>query len=186
MSRTAIPFFADDVSALARALKGELAKLDHRPGHVELLNMLARSRGYRNFQHFRAQAEARERLDNPPPAAATPVDFARVERLARCFDTAGRLARWPGKLSHRLLCLWVLWSRIEPKQVYSERGISNLLQAEHLFGDHALLRRDLCDHGLVIRTPDGSEYRRLERQPPAEALALIRYLAMRSGAGREH
>lgn len=183
MSRTLISFYADDVSALARSLKGELAKLDHKPGHVELLNLLARSTGYQNFQHFRAQAAARERLDHPPAAPASkPVDFALVEKLARYFDPAGRLIRWPGKFSHRLPCLWVLWSRFAPKQVLNEAAINRALQAQHLFGDHALLRRDLCDHGLMTRNADGSAYRRLEREPPPEALALIRHLAARQAA----
>lgn len=183
MSRQLLPFFADDMSALARSLKTELARSDHTPGHVELLNMLARSNGYRNFQHFRAQADARARLDDPPPApVAAAVDYALVERLARYFDAGRRLTRWPGKFSHRLPCLWVLWSQLPPKHAFNEAEISRALQALHLFGDHALLRRELCDRGLMTRTADGSEYRRLERQPPADALALIRHLAGRRPA----
>lgn len=181
MSRTLIPFHADDVSALARALKGELAKFDHAPGHVELLNVLARSTGYRNFQHMRAQNEARERLEQPATVEAA-IDYARLGRLARYFDANGRLTRWPGKHSPRVTCLWVLWSHIAPRQVYSEAEINAVLNAWHLFGDHALLRRDLCDTGLMVRTPDGREYRRVEQAPPAEAVALIRHLAARQVA----
>lgn len=181
MSRTALPFFAQDMSALARSLHGELAKRESLPGHVELLNMLARATGYRNFQHFRAQAEARDELEAPAPAAPVPepIDFVKIQRIARYFDAGGRLIRWPGKHSHREPCLWVLWSRLPAKQVLDERGISELLEGWHLFGDHALLRRELVDTGLMTRTPDGREYRRVERQPPAEALALIRHLGAR-------
>ena len=131
MSREIIPFHADDVSALARALKREFARHDEEtaadparrkgPGHVELLNMLARATGFRNFQHMRAQADARERLDHPPVTVEPAVDYVRIERLARYFDAAGRLTRWPGKHSDRLACLWVLWSRMEPRRVF-ERG----------------------------------------------------------------
>ena len=182
MSRTLIPFHADDVSSLARALKGELAKFDHTPGHVELLNVLARSTGYRNFQHLRAQNAARERLDQPPATVEAAVDYARLGRIARYFDSNGRLTRWPSKRSHQLLCLWVLWSRVAPRQVYCEAEINVVLNAWHLFGDHALLRRDLCGLGLMTRTPDGREYRRVEQAPPAEALALIRHLGTRLAA----
>ena len=183
MSRQTFPFFADDVSALARSLKGELAQVDHAPGHVELLNMLARSTGFRNFQHFRAQSEARERLDRPEPAPApAAIDYVQLRRLARYFDAAGQLIRWPGKHSHRLPCLWVLWSRLPAKQVLNEAAISRALQTLHRFGDHALLRRELCDQGLMTRTADGREYRRIERQPPADALALIRHLGARLAA----
>ena len=71
MSRPAFPFAAGDISAVARSLKDQIAQGGHTPpGHVELLNMLARAAGYRNFQHFRAQAVARGVLDAPaePPA----------------------------------------------------------------------------------------------------------------------
>jgi hypothetical protein len=192
MSKEIIPFYADDVSALARALKRELARHDEEsatapaarkgPGHVELLNMLARATGFRNFQHMRSQADARERLDRPPPAPAPAVDYVRVEHVARYFDLAGRLTRWPGKHSDRLDCLWVMWSRIEPRRVYHEAEVNRALNAEHLFGDHALLRRELVDLGMMARTPDGREYRRLEKAPPADAVALIRHLGSRQAA----
>lgn len=193
MSRDIFPFYADDMSALARALKRQLA--DHyepgagdgavrkAPGHVEILNMLARAGGYRNFQHLRSQSDARERLDQPAPIAAEPtVDYVRVKRVTRYFDAAGRLLRWPGKHSDRVTSLWVLWSRLEPKRVYNEGEINRALNAEHLFGDHALLRRDMCDLGLMTRTVDGREYRRVEQAPPADAVALIRHLGQRQAA----
>ena len=191
MSREIIPFHADDVSALARALKRELSRHDEEtnpagrkaPGHVELLNMLARATGFRNFQHMRAQADARDRLDHPAPPPVEPVvDYVRIERLARYFDVGGRLTRWPGKHSDRLPCLWVLWSRLEPRRVASEAEINAALNAEHLFGDYALLRRDLVDLGMMVRTADGREYRRVEKAPPAEAVALIRHLSARRAA----
>lgn len=183
MSRQPIPFHTEDVSALARALKAELAKFVEPPGHVELLNVLARATGFRNFQHLRAQAEACRRLENPaPPPAAAPVDFIKVARIARYFDPAGRLMRWPSKHSHRLPCLWVLWSRLAPTRIWSEAEISRDLQAQHDFGDPALLRRELCDQGLMVRTPDGREYRRIATAPPEEALALIRHLKARMAA----
>jgi hypothetical protein len=52
----------------------------------------------------------------------------------------------------------------------------------HRFGDSALLRRELFDGGWVSRTPDGSDYRRIEREPPPEALALIQHLRLRQTA----
>lgn len=184
MSRTTFPFHADDMSALARSLKRELDGRDRAPGHVELLNMLARATGFRNFQHFRADLTARGRLDaappGPPPGPA--IDHVLLARLMRLYDSDGRLTRWPSKASHRLPCLWVLWSEIPARQVFTEAEINRLLQARHLFGDHALLRRELCDHGLMVRTADGRQYRRVERAPPAQARALIGRLAGRKAA----
>lgn len=178
MSRSVFPFVATDISSLARSLNRELKACDETPGHVQLLNMLSRSAGYRNYQHFRAQFGARERLDREP-TVAEPIDHLLVERAARHFDAAGCLIRWPSKASHRSLCFWVLWARIPAGRVQTEAGINAFLKANHLFGDHALLRRELVDTGLVSRTPDGREYRRVERRPPADAVALIRYLGSR-------
>jgi len=181
MSRTPLPLFTGDVSDFARSLRGQLSSCDHTPGHVELLNMLARSAGFRNFQHFRAQCEAHNRL-NTPPAPAAPiatVDTGLVLRAARYFDASGNLTRWPGKFSHRGPCLWVIWSKIPPRQDMSEPAINAHINRAHVFEDHALLRRELFDRRMVSRTPDGRVYRRIERQPTPEALALIRTLGER-------
>jgi hypothetical protein len=172
------PYAASDVAGLARALHRELETSDRKLGHVQLLNLLARSAGYQNFQHFRAQFAAKDRLDGPP-AAPDPVDHLRVERVAGHFDELGLLIRWPAKANHQLLCLWSLWARIPSGETLSEPRINEILRGNHLFDDHALLRRALCDHGLVSRTTDGRAYRRIERRPPPEAIVLIRHLALR-------
>jgi hypothetical protein len=179
------------MSAFARALKRELTDFGGgtesgamsgtpavMPGHLALMNMLARAAGYRNFQHFRSQQKARAQLDQPAvvPDVALP-DYVHVKRLMRYFDDQGRFTRWPSKFSDRLPCLWVLWSRLTPRRVSTEAEINRALQAQHLFGDHALLRRELCDAGLMTRSTDGREYRRVEQVPPATPLALIRQLA---------
>jgi hypothetical protein len=175
MSRSSLPFYANDISAVARSLNGQLSSCDHTPGHLELLNMLARSIGCRNYQHYRAQVVARESLAMPKQPAR-PVDYVELQRLIKYFDAAGRLIRWPSKFSHREPCLWVLWSKLPPKRALSEDEINQFLRTYHLFGDPALLRRELADAGMVKRTADCREYRRVEKRPPAEAVALIRLL----------
>ncbi|WP_035067998.1 DUF2087 domain-containing protein [Nitratidesulfovibrio termitidis] len=156
--------------------------------HVQLLNMLVRAVGYRNFQHYRAQFAAQERLDRlaaPQPAAPeAPVDLRRVERAARHFGADGLLARWPGKVSLQRLCLWWVWSRLPAGQVLTGAQMDDALRACHHFGDHALLRRWLCDLGMATRTPDGRQYRRVEQRPPQEALALLQHLRDRERHAR--
>lgn len=71
MTRTILPMAVADISAFAKSLRDQIVK--HKPGndgpgpastnpacigHVELLNMIARAAGFRNYQHFRADAEA--------------------------------------------------------------------------------------------------------------------------------
>ena len=173
MVTTTLPFAAPDISGLAKTLSRELRALETPPGHVQLLNILARAAGHRNYQAMKAQHDAGERLA-APTSVAEPVDHLLVERTARYFDAAGKLASWPAKVSQQKLCLWVLWSRLPAETDLTERQVSERLKAEHRFGDHALLRRDMIDMALLTRNRDGSVYRRSERPPPPEALALIR------------
>src|SRR5215510_5916850 len=123
MTRTAFPFYAGDISALARSLHNQLAHCEQIPGHVEMLNILARAAGSRNFQHFRAQAVARLKLDGAPAEPYPAVDFVELQRCLRYFDLHGRLTRWPTKFSHQEPCLWVLWSAIPPRTKLSERDV---------------------------------------------------------------
>lgn len=171
MPRVVLPFEVADISAFARSLRDQLDTLGRVPSHVEMLNLLARSVGFRNYQHLRADAEARDRLRHAE--AATLPDRARVEKAARHFDREGRMASWPARVGLQELCLWAIWSRMPPKEVFSERQIGDFLDRQHTFGDRALMRRALHDFGLVLRTRDGSEYRRRERKPPAELRALL-------------
>jgi hypothetical protein len=173
MSRTAIPFQTSDVSSLARALRAQLVGRETVPGHVELLNMLARSIGRRNFQQLRAEAAA---IPAPAPEAEPPIDLRAVERTRRCFADDGRLMRWPAKRGDQVLALWGLWSRLPVRQTFTEQGISEVLRGLHDFGDHALLRRELCQAGLMSRTLDGRDYLRIEQPPPAGAAMLLAQL----------
>lgn len=179
MSRICIPFSTGDISALARSLRDQLSRSDGLPGHVELLNMLARAVGHRNFQSLRAQQAATGNRTVPQQPEPEPVDSAQVQRLARYFDKEGRLVSWPAKTSLQAPCLWVLWSKLPSGDSLTEDELNRRLRANHLFGDHALLRRELCDQDLVTRTADGRQYRRVERQPSPEGLALIRRLGNR-------
>jgi hypothetical protein len=175
MKSSIFPFYASDISALARSLKTQLNSCEHTPGHVEILNMLARAVGSRNFQHFRAQNVAAQKVMRPRETAVA-VDYVELQRLLRYFDVSRRLIRWPTKYSHQDPCLWALWSRLPARQTFSEKEINELLLENHRFEDPALLRREMKERRMITRTLDGREYRRVERKPPIPALALIRYL----------
>lgn len=172
MTRTAFPFQVDDLSALARSLHRQLAETPEPVSHLSLMNMLARAAGFRNFQHFRAMSVEGDKRSNPAP---TP-DMARVETARRYFDAEGRLMTWPAKTSVQHLVMWALWAKLPADQAMTEREISAELNARHLFGDAAILRRTLWELKLVTRSLDGSAYRRVGQQPGPEARALIRAL----------
>ncbi|CAH0339925.1 DUF2087 domain-containing protein [Rhizobium sp. CECT 9324] len=175
MSRIIQAYEAPDLSALARILKRELDARDEKPGHVEILNMLAKAAGFRNYQHLKASRAAKERLSNPVlPEPEPAVDFRRVELAARCFAGTDCLVRWPGKLSLQQLALWVLWSFIPAGGDMPEKSINDVLKRHNGFGDHVLLRRELVNMGLMTRTRDCRLYRRVEKKPPPDARQLIR------------
>lgn len=182
MSRIPLPYRVPDISALARSLRGKLAEEASLPGHVRFLNLLAQAAGFKNFQHYKA-AFADAPPAEPAPVPAPPVDEARILRLTRFFDGEGRLTRRPSKLGERAACLWAVWSRLPAATVENEEAFNRRLGALHTFGDHATMRRELCDQGLVRRTPDGREYRRVEAPPPPDAAVLIRRLGRASAEG---
>ena len=165
MSKDVIRLTIPDVSGFAKQLR---ANLPESPGHVEMLNHVARAAGYRNFQQLRSQ--------NPP---GPEIDRKRIERAARYFDERGRWQSWPTKRGVRELCLWVIWARLPARQSWSEREISALIDEETLFRDAAQVRRSLVEMQLLTRDRDGSNYTRVEVAMDPHGLALMSDLAER-------
>ncbi|HEY9104021.1 DUF2087 domain-containing protein [Chitinimonas sp.] len=192
MSRPVFPFHAADISLLARSLCKQWQEETTHPGHVQMLNMLARAIGFQNFQHFRDQTEAIAPLNEAPSpaepddaaqrAATTQAGTVNANRLLRHFDQQGRLQRWPGKFSEQLPVLWTLWARIPARRDLSEREVNDYIRLGESLGDHVLLRRELVNYKLLSRTLDGRVYRRLEQPLPPELLELVRTVLGRSAA----
>ncbi len=178
MSRNIVPFYAEDISTLARSLVRQLGEMDAPPGHLQLLNALARATGFCNFQsyregHVRSVPTARKLPETPQKLATDPS-------LLRYFDAAGRLLRWPGKASHRLPLLWAVWAQLPARLILSEREINPWIESALAFEDYVLIRRELVNHGLLARTPDGSVYRRVEQAPPESQAELIAEICRRA------
>jgi hypothetical protein len=183
MPREAITLAIPDVSAFARVLGKSLAERHARkpapPGHVELLNLLARAAGQRNFQALReapaaaATAPAAAAAAPRPRAAADTPLSANARKALTQFDEAGRLLRWPVKYSVQRLVMWTLWTRFDAKRAYTEKEVNAVLKQANDFGDHVTLRRELINHRLMARKSDCSEYRKLAARPDDEARALI-------------
>lgn len=171
MTKQLIAYAHSDLSALAKSLRSQLARLDHKPTHVEMLNLLAQASGHANYQALRAGFV---------PAAAPVFNQSRVDKTIRHFDTDGRMIRWPSKTNHQELCLWVIWSRIPANERLNERELNAHIIDAHLFGDHAILRRSLVNAGMLARTPDGRVYRRIEHRPPPDAIALLTEITRRA------
>jgi hypothetical protein len=188
VTRELTPLVAADLSTFAKALRAQLAERIERgdglPGHVEMLNLLARAAGHRNVQALKAAAaqppspaaNAPHRWHGPKQAGLSPA----ADRVLRGFDAQGRLQRWPHKRAEQVLALWCLWMPFDGKRRYSEREVNEVINAHHAFGDHCLLRRELVEAQLLARTPGGEQYRKLAARPDEETAALLRAVRQRA------
>jgi hypothetical protein len=179
MSRIPLSFVVPDASLFARALGTSLkTRADAGsppPGHVELLNLVARALGHRNLQAL--QAARPPTLPQAPLAPedrpAAPPLSANARKTLLQFDSRGRLLRWPNKFSVQKLAMWVLWTQFDGRRVYTEPEVNQILKAANAFGDHVTLRRELINHRLMTRKSDCSEYRKVPARPDDETRALL-------------
>ncbi|MEM8592241.1 MAG: DUF2087 domain-containing protein [Pseudomonadota bacterium] len=179
MARSPLPLQAADLTDFTRKLSSQLGAT--APSHLTLMNMIARAAGFENVQHLRAAHAAVRRRDGAQPPE--PMDARLLGRALRQFAPDGRLAQWPSKQNVQKLALWVLWAALPAETSLTERAISERLNQLHSFEDAATLRRLMISNGLLTRTKDGAEYRRIEQKPPAEAVALMRDIKARRKTG---
>ena len=189
MSRELTPLYAADLSTFAKTLRVQLAeRIDSGaglPGHVEMLNLLARAAGHRNVQALKAARPAPAAAPGPAPRWHGPKHPALdpvADRVLRLFDGQGRLLRWPSRRAEQVLALWALWMPFDGKRRYSEREVNEVINAHHAFGDHCLLRRELVELKLLARTPGGEQYRKLAARPDEATAALLRAVRQRAAA----
>lgn len=213
--RHLLPLQVDDLSAFAKHLRQQWQAHQQSqpelPGHVQMLNMLARAAGHRNVQSLKAQvaaeraAAARQALVLPvahpaglddndghdaalpatDPAAgagAQPVLTANAAKALTQFDDWGRLTRWPHKYSVQRLAMWALWIRFDAARRYSEREVNEILKAWTVYGDHVTPRRELIEMKLLGREPDCSVYWKERQRPDEEVRALLQALRARRPA----
>ncbi len=184
-SRETVPFIAADISTLCKNLRLQLSSAGHTtPSHVALLNMLARSAGFRNYQTLKARgpemALAPSAPTEPPPVPISlpPGTEASkpMHRLLACFDTHGRLIRMPHKYAAQQMTIWALWSRFPAQRELSEKEVNHYLNAWHTFGDPATLRRELVNAKLLWRTVDCRVYRKEMLRADDETRAFLNLL----------
>jgi hypothetical protein len=191
MSNTQSPplsFAVPDVSALAKSLRASIESASGAPTQVQMLNWLAKCAGHRNYQSFRAHA-----MSAPVPkdtiVASTVLGArktvtstenivlsAHAAKALTQFDTDGKLARWPHKFAVQRIALWALWMRFDAKRRYTEKEVNSVINAWHLYGDHATLRRELVNMKLLARESDCSVYWKLAQQPADDVKAFLRAL----------
>ena len=181
MSKEIFSLQVADVSAFARSLGQALhqrhASQPMPPGQLEMLNLIARAQGQRNWSALRVvlrqQPAARNASPSSPAAATAKALSDHAAKALAMFDDQGRLMRWPVKFSVQKLVMWVLWTRFDGKRVYTESEVNAVLKAANLFSDHVTLRRELINHRLMSRKSDCSDYKKLPARPDEETRALL-------------
>ena len=189
-----IPFAVADISALAKSLRAAFDGVDASPTQVQMLNWLAKAAGHQNYQSLRAQASSvpslivvasdiaeTARTAKPATGKATKSESesvlsAHAAKALTQFDTDGKLTRWPHKFAVQRVAMWGLWIRFDAKRRYTEKEVNSVLNAWHLFGDHATLRRELINMALLARKPDCSVYWKNAHKPSDEIQAFLRAL----------
>ena len=169
MTRSPTPLLINDISQFARNLRDNWPTTE--PSQTELLSLIAKATGYRNYQTLKA--------DNPPAQSLDKLAQRRVSQALQAFDENACMVRWPQKTSVQRLCLTWFWSHLPARRELSESDVNEVLKARERFGDHVLLRRSLIDHKLAKRSTDGASYRRIEARPDAEQSAIIAELSQR-------
>ncbi len=74
------------------------------------------------------------------------------------FDKEGKLKVWPAKPDKKEAVIIWLARKFEEGREYSEKEVSAIINDNHSFSDHPLLRRELYDRGYLDRTPNGLKY----------------------------
>ena len=175
-SREITPLVSADVSVFCKNLRAHLvtAGVAPMPSHLAMLNHIARSAGYRNYQALKAKPLASDHLTPlakpafaPAAPAITPPRDNTLSAIA-CralsqFDTRGKLMRWPSQYAVQQIALWGLWLRLPGKRSMTEAEINGYLSRFHTFADQATLRRELVSARLLSRKIDCSDYRKVAK-----------------------
>ncbi len=78
--------------------------------------------------------------------------------IQRYIDNEGKIILWPSKPARKMAVLEYLVAKFEKEKKYSEKEVSELLNQHHIFGDAALLRREMVGRKLLDRTKDCRAY----------------------------
>ncbi len=73
-------------------------------------------------------------------------------------NNEGIIIRWPKKLHQKIMVLKTIQGKFEKDRTYNETEANEIINSWHSFRDHALLRREMFENGMIYRTPDCRKY----------------------------
>ena len=91
------------------------------------------------------------------------MDFEKL--LKNFLDDKKRLISYPSKKKLKIISLMYLATKFEQGRIYSEKEVNYILLDWTVFGDYALLRREMYNCRFFDRKNDGSQYWLEEKQP---------------------
>ena len=81
-----------------------------------------------------------------------------MSNVEKFLDKEGRINNWPTRKGYKKEVLNYLAGKYDFHRKYSEKEINEIIIKWHTFEDYFLLRRELVDNKLLLRTRSGSEY----------------------------
>lgn len=78
--------------------------------------------------------------------------------IEQYLDENKKIKVWPSKRTMKDEVLAYLAEKFEPDIVYTEKEVNEIIKSWHTFGDFFLLRRELIEKKLLLRTNDGAKY----------------------------
>lgn len=94
------------------------------------------------------------------------MDLSDIKKELKNFlDDKGVLTKYPAKFRLKIFSLFYLSSKFEPGKKYTEKEVNEILREWHIFGDWAMLRRDLYDNRFLGREQNCTFYWLEEKQP---------------------
>lgn len=169
MSRTSVRLDISDLSQFTKNLSKQWP--EEKPTHLSLMNLLAKSAGYKNFQHLKAS-------DSGPEAQQL---SASEKRWGRLVSHMGTITRWPTKRKDQLAILWRTYHSLPEFEQWTQQQLDGWIKNRIEFGDHVLMRREFIELGMVARTNDGRKYWKLKQEIPEEFIPFISRFSQAKG-----
>ena len=85
-----------------------------------------------------------------------------MDNIKNFLDSTGKIKAWPAKHKLKFQVLQYLANKFESNHTYTEKEVNEIIKNNHTFGDYFLLRRELIDRKLLLRTRDGYKYWRAD------------------------
>lgn len=86
------------------------------------------------------------------------------DELKNYLNSDGQLTSWPSKHKIQMAVLCYLSENFEWGKYYSEKEVNDILNNLHIFGDSALLRRELFEKKFLDRKATGDKYWKIGNQ----------------------